>query len=183
MRPLTKDEIQILQRHAKWLQGQDGGERADLRGANLRGADLQGADLRGADLRGANLQGANLRDADLRDADLAMVVSQTQACPETGAFDSWKKGDCGCIIKLRIPSGAARLTAIRSRKCRASRAIVKAIWDAAGNRVLKCGGNRDTNFIYEVGKVVFPDSFDADPREECSHGIHFHITRKEAEDY
>jgi hypothetical protein len=112
-----------------------------------------------------------------------VAISQTQVCPETGAFDAWKKGTSGCIIKLRIPSGAARLTAIRSRKCRASRAIVKAIWDANGNRILKCGGNRDTSFVYEVGKVVFPDSYDADPRKECSHGIHFHITRKEAEDY
>ena len=183
MRPLTQQEIQTLQRHAKWLQGQDDGERADLRGANLQGADLRGADLQDADLQDADLQGANLRGADLRRADLLMVVSQTQVCPETGAFDAWKKGANGCVIKLRIPSGAARLTAIESRKCRASRAIVKAIWDAGGNRILKCGGNRLINFIYEVGKVVFPDSYDADPRVECSHGIHFHITRKEAEDY
>ena len=75
----------ILDKHTKWLLGEDGGERAnlcdaDLRGANLRGANLCGAnlcganlcdaDLRGANLRGANLCGANLCDADLCDADL-----------------------------------------------------------------------------------------------------------------
>jgi len=173
MRQLTKDEIQTLQRHAKWLQGQDGGERAVLQDADLRGADLRGAVLQGAVLQGADLQGAVLQGA----------VVQTQVCPETGAFDAWKKGDAGCIIKLRVPSGAARLTAIRSRKCRASRAIVKAIWDAQGNRILKCGGNRDSRFVYEVGKVVRPDSYNPDPREECSHGIHFFITRREAELY
>lgn len=70
----------IIDKHAKWLRGADGGERASLYGANLRGADLRGADLYGADLYGADLRGANLRSAilygadlygaDLRDADL-----------------------------------------------------------------------------------------------------------------
>ena len=90
MRELTKEEIEVLQRHAKWLKNEEGGEKANLRGADLRDADLWDADLRGADLwdadlwganlrganlwdadlRGANLRGANLRDADLWDADL-----------------------------------------------------------------------------------------------------------------
>lgn len=43
----------ILDRHKKWLNNEDGGERADLGGANLREADLAGADLRRANLRGA----------------------------------------------------------------------------------------------------------------------------------
>ena len=65
----------ILEKHAKWIRGEDGGERAnlcdaDLRNANLRGADLRGADLCGVDLRGANLRGANLYGANLRGADL-----------------------------------------------------------------------------------------------------------------
>ena len=70
MRELTKGEIEVLQRHAKWLKNEEGGEKADLRGSDLRDADLRGANLRCADLRGANLWGANLRDADLRCADL-----------------------------------------------------------------------------------------------------------------
>lgn len=70
MRELTKEEIEVLQRHAKWLKDEEGGEKADLRGANLRGADLRGADLRDANLRDANLWGANLRGANLRDANL-----------------------------------------------------------------------------------------------------------------
>ena len=70
----------ILEKHAKWIRGEDGGERANLYDADLRGADLCGADLcdarlyganlRGADLSGANLRGADLCDADLRGADL-----------------------------------------------------------------------------------------------------------------
>ena len=70
MRELTKEEIEVLQRHAKWLKNEEGGEKADLQDADLRGADLRGADLQDADLRGANLWGANLRGADLRGANL-----------------------------------------------------------------------------------------------------------------
>ena len=61
MRELTNNEIQILQRHTKWLvSGGTDGESADLHGANLCGADLCGANLHSADLHSANLCGANL---------------------------------------------------------------------------------------------------------------------------
>ena len=69
MSTFTPDGLQeILTKHRKWKNGENGGERADLRCADLRGANLQGADLRDADLRGADLRGANLRGADLRGA-------------------------------------------------------------------------------------------------------------------
>ncbi len=74
------DLKRVLENHRKWLNGEEGGERADLREADLReanlreanlwGADLQGADLQGADLRGADLQGADLQRADLQGADV-----------------------------------------------------------------------------------------------------------------
>jgi len=64
------DIKKILEQHKKWLNNEEGGQRANLRGANLQGAELREADLRGADLRGANLWGANLQGADLRGADL-----------------------------------------------------------------------------------------------------------------
>lgn len=65
----------ILKKHELWLNGEEGGERAnlinaDLRGADLRGADLWNADLRCADLSNANLSGADLEGADLRYANL-----------------------------------------------------------------------------------------------------------------
>ena len=44
---------EILERHRKWLNDEDGGERADLCGADLCGANLRGADLCGANLCGA----------------------------------------------------------------------------------------------------------------------------------
>nr|DAW47825.1 MAG TPA: pentapeptide repeat protein [Caudoviricetes sp.] len=58
MRELTKEEIEVLQRHAKWLKNEEGGEKANLRGADLRGANLRDANLRGANLWDANLRGA-----------------------------------------------------------------------------------------------------------------------------
>ena len=72
---------QILESHGKWLRGEEGGERANLRGANLYGADLCGANLReanlcGANLCGANLCGANLCGANLRGANLREKIIQ-----------------------------------------------------------------------------------------------------------
>ena len=59
----------ILKQHKAWLEG-DGGEMANLYGANLSHANLRGANLRCADLRRADLLGADLRCADLSHAKL-----------------------------------------------------------------------------------------------------------------
>ena len=68
---MKQEELQkILDAHKKWINGEDGGARADLRGADLGGANLRGANLRGANLSYANLRYADLRYADLRGADL-----------------------------------------------------------------------------------------------------------------
>ena len=48
----------------------EGGEIADLSGADLSWANLREADLSGANLREANLSWANLREANLREANL-----------------------------------------------------------------------------------------------------------------
>ena len=46
MKKVNKDELEkIIEKHGKFLRGEEGGERADLRGANLFGASLAGADL------------------------------------------------------------------------------------------------------------------------------------------
>ena len=53
---MTQEELNmILDKHRKWLNDEEGGERATLREADLRGADLGGAHLGEADLYGANL--------------------------------------------------------------------------------------------------------------------------------
>ena len=77
---MTSEEIKkVLELHKKWLNKEQGGERANLRWADLSGADLSGADLseanlHRADLRGADLYKANLHKANLRRADLREVI-------------------------------------------------------------------------------------------------------------
>ena len=68
---MDKQELKaILGKHLKWLRGEDGGERANLFGADLSGANLSRADLSGANLFEANLSRANLFRANLSGADL-----------------------------------------------------------------------------------------------------------------
>src|SRR6185312_76536 len=69
---MTPEQIKdTLALHAKWLRGESGWARANLRRANLYGANLSGANLSGANLYGANLYGANLYGANLYGADLS----------------------------------------------------------------------------------------------------------------
>ncbi|EAC8108508.1 pentapeptide repeat-containing protein [Listeria monocytogenes] len=67
---MKQEELDIiLENHGKWLRD-EGGERADLTGADLRHTNLSNAVLTGADLTHANLTGADLRHANLTNADL-----------------------------------------------------------------------------------------------------------------
>jgi uncharacterized protein YjbI with pentapeptide repeats len=66
-----KKLTEILEAHERFFRGQDGGERANLAGADLSGADLSGVNLSGAILTGANLAGTDLRKAKLPGADLS----------------------------------------------------------------------------------------------------------------
>ena len=63
---MDRNKLQkILEKHKKWLNYENGGERANLKGADLRHADLRNADLIRSDLTYANLRGADLNGADL----------------------------------------------------------------------------------------------------------------------
>ena len=68
---MSSEEIKdVLDSHQKWINGEDGGKRADLSWTDLREANLSEANLCKADLRRANLSEANLCKADLHDANL-----------------------------------------------------------------------------------------------------------------
>jgi len=259
---MTQDEIaEKLRKHRKWLNGEDGGEKADFHNADLYGADLyktllQYADLHNAnlqyanlylsDLEGANLEAANLQHSTLRWAKLNDVNLESsnlryatlehanlrnanlqyadfwlaslrntnldgadlwgarllysdlegsnlqstriwpayEICPEEGDFIAWGKGSDNCLIKLLIPESAERTSTIVSRKCRASEAKVLNIWDKDGNEIRKCYGSLDKTLEYTVGNMVYPDSYDPDPKLDYkldnTNGIHFFITKKEA---
>ena len=156
------DIKKILSEHLKWIN-RDGGEQADLsgadlsganlrwadlRGANLRGADLRGADLRGADLSEANLRGADLSEANLRGADLsgadlsgAKNIDQSLWNIYT-TFYPLQCPEAGAYTGYKKAGGLivkleitedALRSSATSRKCRASKALVLSITDLDGN--------------------------------------------------
>jgi hypothetical protein len=162
---------------------------ADLGGANLSGADLGGADLRSADLGGADLRSADLRSADLRSANLsgadlrgakdipALVAAQLTILPAENSIIGWKKCRDGVIVKIQVPAEAKRSNA-SGRKCRAE--YVKVL-EVIGAEVGI--STHDGKTEYRVGKTVKCDYWCEDRWQECTGGIHFFITREEAEDY
>ena len=153
---------------------------ADLSGANLCGASLSGADLRGAnlcvaDLRWANLHGANLSGANLSEAKNIPSIPHTVITPE-GDLIVYKKVSNG-IAKLLIPKEAKRSNAT-GRKCRAEFAIVLDCPDGAVSL-------HDSEFYYHKNTTIRPIGapFDDNRWNECAPGIHFYLTREEAENY
>ena len=159
--------------------------RADLSRANLSRADLSRANLSRADLSGAYLLGANLSGADLSRADLSganlsrakgseLAIARTRILPE-GSLIGWKKCQSGVIVKLRIPEEAKRSHAF-GRKCRAEYADVM---EVIGAEVGISDHDRMTE--YRAGERVTCDKWIDDWQEECAGGIHFYITREEAE--
>lgn len=180
---MTEQEIKVvLDKHKKWVNGEDGGERADLKREYLRGADMRGADLRRADMRGAYLSGAYLSDTKIDIETVNKCFPLT--CPESGAFIGWKKTADNMIVKLQITEDSKRSSAF-GRKCRCSKAVVLAIenLDGTPTKQTETRSKRSCLFVYEVGKTVEVPDFDEDRRHECAPGIHFFITRQEAVDY
>ena len=167
---------------------------ANLRGANLRGANLFYANLRGADLyranlscadlRGANLSGANLSGANLRGAKIDFPL----ACPETGSFEAWKKvvdeNGTEFLVKLLVPADAKRSSAT-TNKCRCEFADVLEITNIETNQTVQLVENIRyvPTITYRVGERVYPDSFDENRWNECSHGIHFFVDKESAIHY
>jgi Family of unknown function (DUF5758)/Pentapeptide repeats (8 copies) len=173
----------------------------DLSGADLRGAGLSGADLRGVDLRGvdlsevnlskanlswANLSEANLSEANLSEANLSEAnLSEAnlskarlpiyKILPEEGSFIGWKKTTKG-VIKLLIMEDSIRVSTLIGRKCRASKIQVI---DGPG-----CGGTGPVQrgITYNKGAIIETE-IDTDIRVECTKGIHFFLTREEAEKF
>lgn len=176
----------------------------NLKGANLRWADLTGADLTNAilnsqtDFQYANLDGAKGLEAyrivpeegsfiGWKKVNLLSRFRKT-----TSRLCGFEYGTCtDAVLKLEIPKHAKRVNAYGSRKCRASSARVLSVLDAEGKRPIRLkekevliSPNATMNDVkplfYAPGKLMRADSFDLDPRVECSNGIHFFMTRQEA---
>ena len=160
--------------------------RASLNGASLNGASLEGASLYRASLNGANLDGASLNGASLYRASLngaTNVPFVPFACPSDGAFIGWKKVG-NCLVMLEIPEDARRCSCT-SQKCRCDKAKVLGITNLDTNESVSDIENTTYSpaVTYVVGEMVYPDSFDENRWNECSHGIHFFINKQNAIDY
>ena len=172
--------------------------KANLSVANLSGADLSMANLSVADLSKANLSraylsranlfeadlsGTDLSVADLSEANLSMAnllnskLPKTSIVPEVGDFIGWKKCMHGVIVKLLILDSSKRSSAT-GRKCRADSVKVLDVFGGDMGHSI-----HDNRFVYRKGETVTADGWTENRFEECGHGIHFFITRKEAEEY
>lgn len=113
-------------------------------------------------------------------------------CPETGSFIGYKKAlvDMNLdgeytwvIVKLRITEDAKRTSGF-SRKCRCSKAEVLEITKPNGAPVDRPAFSLyNHDFTYKVGDIITEETFCEYRYRECAKGIHFFITRKEAENY
>ena len=170
---------------------------ADFGDASLVGAYLPHSNLTRADFQGANLGWANLRDCvfydtDLRDCNFIYANLRGSKyipyipfqCPSDGAFVGWKKVN-NVLIKLEIPADAKRSSAT-TNKCRCDKAKVLGFYDTLGVNELdmtELVNDRYEKCKYVKGEMVYPDSFDEDRWNECSHGIHFFVNKQDAINY
>ena len=97
--------------------------------------------------------------------------------PDEGDVIGWKKCCAGVIVKLLVKSDTPRSSAT-TRKCRAKEVTVLEVFES------DIGVSKhDSKVTYKKGEVVTCDSWEDDRWIECAGGIHFFITRQEAEDY
>ena len=184
---MTKKEIDdMLNLHGLWLRNQPNGVRANLRGSNLRdsdlsgsdlsGSNLSGSDLRDSDLRGSNLSGSNLRDIkNIKTFVKSVEFKRTRIFPDEGDIIGWKKCRGNIIVQLLIPAGTKRSHAF-GRKCRAEWVKVLEVFSKE-----KAFSIHDQKVEYKSGEIVKCDKWNEDFTVECGGGIHFYITRAEAE--
>ena len=170
---------------------------ADLRNCNLMGANIdhvhfENADLscvnleftehsywayfNGADMLGIDIDGTPIDDEAVKGAKNLFVP---MVCPEEGSFIAWKKCRDARIVKLQVTENALRTGGSRYF-CRASEVMVLEVFDSNG----KCDeavSIDDETLIYRKGELV-KDEEEFDPSLlHDGAGIHFFITRAEAE--
>ena len=132
-------------------------EAAIKAGINLSGADLSGADLSGA------------KNSEL-------VQAQTSILPE-GNLVGWKMCRNNVVVKVLIPQKARRSNAT-GRKCRAEYVQVLQVFGAEEGI-----SRHDGKTAYRKGEIVKCNNWDENRWAESSGGIHFFLTRIEAESY
>lgn len=160
-----------------------------MKGADFKNARMVTASFRRCDMRGCNIEDATLFGAVLEHADLEGIISNEGTkwfrlhCPEKGAFLGYKKCVNDRMVQLLIPADAKRTSATLP-SCRCSKAKVLTIksfdftknFDEAWSLV-------DENFVYKKGEWVEVKDFNEDRWQDSTTGIHFWMSRAEAEAY
>ncbi len=160
-----------------------------MRGASFKNAKMVTASFRYCDMRECNIEGANLYGAVLEFARLDGIISNDDTkwfrlhCPETGAFLAYKKCVNDRMVQLLVPADAKRTSATLP-SCRCNKAKVLTIksfdfkenFDEAWSLV-------DENFVYKKGEWVEVKDFNENRWQDSTTGIHFWLTRAEAEAY
>jgi hypothetical protein len=208
---MTQEEIkQVLELHAAWLGGKEGGKRADLSGAYLSGANLSGADLGGANLSGANLGGANLGGANLSGANLggANLSGANLGGANLGGANlsganlggaNLKDVKDAVLVLLRTSIVPQVGQFVGWKKCHDG-VIVKLMIGKNARRSCATGRKCRAEYVkvlevigaevglslydkkteYRLGKIVRCDKWNEDRWQECGGGIHFYLSREEA---
>ena len=151
--------------------------KADFQRVNLAWADLRGCVFDNTDLRDCNFMYSNLRGSEY----IPYIPLQ---CPSDGAFVGWKKVN-NVLIKLEIPEDAKRSSAT-TNKCRCDKAKVLGFYDTLGTEELditELVNDKYEKFKYIKGEMVYPDFFDENRWNECSHGIYFFVNKQDAINY
>lgn len=145
-------------------------EHACLEAVNLEGAYLGRSNLYYTQLEGANLYNVNLKNNE------GKLIKYRKGKILTEDIIGYKKCRDNIIVTVLIPRGSI-VFSIDGEKCRTNKARVIAI----------DGADRAYSFYnkmsYYVGDEFTVYNFNCQYNMECGEGIHFFMTREEAERY
>lgn len=150
--------------------------RCNLRGANFIDCLIDHTSLQDSDLRFAHMSTTKLTGSSMKRANIEGASFDAFQIPD-GDLVGWK-AIRGLIVELLIPREARRTANIMNRKCRAEYAVVVRVH---GDSIGPIGSR--SGCLYQEGHRVTPDSYDDDIRLDCAHGIHFFLTKEEAEQW
>jgi len=122
------------------------------------------------------------------DSDLYHAITFKLPLKKTREFTGYKvavtKNNTLVLVTLKIPADA-RTVVFKGQKCRASKVKVSGFAKLDGtplpdDTVAYSWVYTRTKSVYAKDRMVIADSFDDRPSEECTNGIHFFLTKKEA---
>jgi len=109
----------------------------------------------------------------------------TQGEPHIG----YKRASKGRIVVLEIrgQNNEDREGIVNKRfaKMRCSEALVKRIYDIRDEWIEydKARSCHDYDFVYRVGQIITPDSYDENPNKVCANGIHYFLSEHAARNF